>query len=347
MVRFMKQRIVWLDFAKGFTMLLVIVAHCVGNIVRHADVQSNTLVFMHILQYYSYLIIMPVFFAISGYLFNPDKIDSWKKYRNLLKKKAFQLGVPYIFFSVFLTFCAIILNIKMSVISSPTDLLLIFVRPIGYLWFLYALYLCFVVVGLFQLFNIKMTQQFLIYLILTILFEFVPNTNFFAFFFQVFSWILCFYIGIVLKKKIYILYNKLYLVIALLSFTISSFLQIMLDKSWYAHSDFFQFSNTLAKLSCILLVFKLYISVNKNNIIVRTFAKYGVDSLIIYLIHPIIIVILRKVFLNIGIDNSIFLLILMTFLTWYICIVSIKIIKKVKLFDIIFYPTKYINLGSV
>lgn len=57
----MKQRIVWLDFAKGFTMLLVIVAHCVGNIVRHADVQSNTLVFMHILQYYSYLIIMPVF----------------------------------------------------------------------------------------------------------------------------------------------------------------------------------------------------------------------------------------------------------------------------------------------
>ena len=118
----MKKRIVWLDFAKGFTQFLVVLAHVTSNILNHSEINSTTVLnLIRGVSYFSYLIIMPVFFTISGYLFKGN-IKNRNGYVFLLKKKLVQLGIPYVAFSVFLVPFSLMLGVNTSVVKSYYDL---------------------------------------------------------------------------------------------------------------------------------------------------------------------------------------------------------------------------------
>lgn len=74
----------WIDSLKGMAIILVIIGH-LNNISSELD-------------RYIYSFHMPLFFFISGYLFNFEKyVDIGKEY---LVKKIYSLIVPYFFFSV-------------------------------------------------------------------------------------------------------------------------------------------------------------------------------------------------------------------------------------------------------
>lgn len=76
------KRFEYVDIAKGIGILLVVYAHImlVG--------WSHRLI---------YAFHMPLFFFISGYLFNPRKFFSFKEF---IKKRFFRLLVPYFFYSI-------------------------------------------------------------------------------------------------------------------------------------------------------------------------------------------------------------------------------------------------------
>jgi acyltransferase len=77
----LNKRIEWIDTAKGIGILLVVMGH-------------NTL--PKGLEVWIFSFHMPLFFFLSGYVFNPSK---YRAFSELLNKKAASLLIPYFFFS--------------------------------------------------------------------------------------------------------------------------------------------------------------------------------------------------------------------------------------------------------
>lgn len=84
----MEKRIEWLDFAKGFAIVLVVFGHAVEYIFPENT--GNSIVHMIIYSFH-----MPFFFMLSGIVFFDNKYSSFKKF---FKKKFCTLIIPsYIF----------------------------------------------------------------------------------------------------------------------------------------------------------------------------------------------------------------------------------------------------------
>lgn len=93
-----KSRISYFDTAKGILIILVIIGHC----IQKSGLESSTT-----LAFYPAVITlriicsfhMPAFFILSGILFNTDKWCAIS-ITNFIKKRSYQLLVPYFFFEV-------------------------------------------------------------------------------------------------------------------------------------------------------------------------------------------------------------------------------------------------------
>ena len=70
----MKERERWLDYAKGFACFLVVYCHVVRGIINANIINTN--LFLDFLDYAIYLFHMPLFFAVSGYVYEINKKES-------------------------------------------------------------------------------------------------------------------------------------------------------------------------------------------------------------------------------------------------------------------------------
>lgn len=337
----MKKRILWLDFGKGISIFLVVVAHVLANMSNNLKIDNKYMLsLIHWGMYVLFLIIMPIFFALSGYLFKRPQTK--KEYLRMLKKKLIVLGIPYVIFSILL----VLMSFKMHVdgVKNVWSLLLIPIYPIGYLWFLNALFFCFLVVGFFELINMKSIFQYIIYIVVALVAINISSSNNIYYLLNNFSWMLCFYIGYQIKEKNFYL-DKTGLTISMLIFLLSISFQVKTDPLWYVRGDFFTYANFLGKIFSIFILMTLFRKVNLNNKIVKYFEECGKLSLIIYLVHVPIISILRKVLGMVGVVNNLFLtFIIILVVSWELSIFLGKIINKLKPIDIIFYPNRYIKL---
>lgn len=333
------KRIFWIDFGKGLGIFLVVIAHVLANMSNNLVIKSNTAIMtIHSLMYLLFLIIMPIFFAMSGYLFKvPTTIN---EYLHLLKKKLIVLGIPYLVFSILLVIFSEFLKMHIEGVNGILSLSLIPIYPISYLWFLYALFFCFMVVGYLQLIGVNRFIQYFIYITFALISIKVPTTNISYYLISNFSWILCFYIGFEVKEK-NIKIKRSVIIASLILFALSAYLQINTDKLWFVQGDFFTYSNFGAKISSIFLLIALFTKTNNDNVCVKYFRKYGKISLIIYLVHVPIISMLRKFLVKFDINNPYIIFILLVVLSWYISIFISMIFNKVKPLDIIFYPKRY------
>ena len=83
-----KQRIAYIDFLKGFTILLVILGHCIQYNDRDFE---NNIVFRYIYSFH-----MPLFMFFSGYVSYKVVLLS-----STIKKRAIQLLVPFFYLAFF------------------------------------------------------------------------------------------------------------------------------------------------------------------------------------------------------------------------------------------------------
>ncbi|MBD5069159.1 MAG: acyltransferase [Lactobacillus sp.] len=338
----MKKRIFWLDFAKGFTIFLVVFGHVLAAIFNNIDVDdgSGTMIFK-LIMYLIFLIIMPIFFALSGFLYRD--ILSLKAYRKMLLKKLISLGVPYLIFSILLVVLAIFFKLNVDGVSELKDLLYIGVRPIAYLWFLQALFLAFAIVGAFSLLKIKPQLQVIILLCGTFIGELVLDKQFYFYVMQSFSWALCFYLGYLIKCNENLLNKRVALISGGLMI-FSTIWQISAEPEWYLQGDFFNFENTLGKFASIFVFLYIYRKVSTSNALFQRFSNYGRESLIIYLVHVPVISLIRKIMMVAGITNVIAIFCVCLLGSWYLSIFASWIVKNYKPLDFIFYPLIYIKL---
>ncbi|MCC8073381.1 MAG: acyltransferase family protein [Clostridiales bacterium] len=128
----MKQRERFIDIARGIAMLLVILGHC--------SLTPDTL------KWWLYSFHIPLFFALSGLVFNPEK---YVKFKDFLKSRVKSLLIPYFFLSIVLWFITTIVRHNSSFLSREAT----YVKFIGIfvahrnstyyfaLWFVLALFL--------------------------------------------------------------------------------------------------------------------------------------------------------------------------------------------------------------
>lgn len=148
----MKNRFQWADIAKGIGIILVVFAHTLIPKLRET---SDTIRFIWIFIYNFH---MPLFFFISGYLFE-NHIEKYQNKGKFILGKAKLLMLPYLVFSVF-AYSVIIMAMKIPSLAgilsgggykisgikeTALGILFYFNHADRHLWFVYSLFIVFTV----------------------------------------------------------------------------------------------------------------------------------------------------------------------------------------------------------
>lgn len=158
----MLKRLWWVDLAKGWTILLVVVAHSIQGIDKTGE-YANFSSISRFVMFLAFTVVMPVFFALSGFVYRT--INSKTDIIYSIRTKFLNLGVPYVVFSIIYVVLQHF-STKVNTLYTGKDLLFIFANPIGYLWFLYALFLIFLVVYSFDFFHVPISAQLFVSILL-------------------------------------------------------------------------------------------------------------------------------------------------------------------------------------
>lgn len=331
-----KKRILWLDLAKGLTIFLVVFVHVVEGIYKTNQFPQYHW-FSEIALGLLFTIVMPVFFALSGYVYKP--MSTRKLLIKSLAKKFVNLGVPYVIFSVIYVGLQHV-GSEVHQLSTWQDLLRIYSVPIGYLWYLYVLFFIYILVGIMYLLKVPVLLQIVIYAILLLLnLEQVITMPYVLD--SLCMWTISFYIGYILKENSHMLNSTWLFIFSLVVFSLGILWQVHYGNPWYDTNMMSQ-TDFIAKLASIPLFLYLFSHI-KLGVVGQYFIKYGQYSLIIYLIHAPVASIGRVLLLKLGIQNYFVLIILTLIFSWSISLFTVFIARQVKLVDIIFNPYQYLE----
>lgn len=125
-----KERVDWIDVAKGYGIILVIVGHCFNK---------ETIIHNWIFSFH-----MPLFFLLSGYCF---RIEKYKKLRMLIVDKVNSLIIPYIKFWIIAFLFTVLIprwRKELSVAQILTDIYTGYPSSLNLTstWYLVALFMC-------------------------------------------------------------------------------------------------------------------------------------------------------------------------------------------------------------
>lgn len=328
------QRISWGDFGKGFTIFFVLLIHVIEGIYS-SNIYHNYDTFYYYSSWIIFMFIMPVFFTLSGFLYKSP--NNFEEYLSMIYKKGVSLILPYITFSMIY----VVLQ-HFSKVNNPyswNSLLKMFINPISYLWFLYALFMVFVIVGLFDIFKCPTYLQIISYLLLYIASQ-IFNLPFFLS--GAFSWLIPFYLGKLIKNRLSIFYKTKTLYISIVLMILSMIIQYVFSTNWF-NSNPMTLINFMPKIFITLVFTYFFINLKRNNTFYKYFEKLGPYSLIIYLVHAPLASILRTVYLKLGLSNYFILLLLTLISAWELSIFICYLSKRLKALQFIFYPYKFLK----
>ncbi|KAE9557496.1 acyltransferase family protein [Companilactobacillus bobalius] len=269
------KRIRWIDFGKGFTIFFVLTAHCIDELYG-TNIFPKYDVFSKLMLAIIYTFIMPCFFALSGFLYKSPKSN--KGYLYSIRKKFVNFSIPYIVFSIL--YVSLQHLTKVNRLNPWGSLIFIYKQPISYLWFLYVLFLIFVFIGLMDIIKVPFNIQLVLSIILFIVVQLINPVYFI---YATFSWLPCFYMGILIKRNMNILNNYMVFVISLIITIFGLAIRIYLGGSWFRNNDMLM-NTAIFKVGSIFLMFFFFYHV-QNNKFFEYFEKYGNYSIVIYLVH--------------------------------------------------------------
>ena len=126
----------WLDVCKGYLIILVVMGHVVSAFQSAGIYVDNQ--FFSFVHSFAYSFHMATFFFLSGYIYCHFENNGLTVGKKIIKRLV-AYGIPYIIFSII--YCIMKLLLSSYTNSSVTykDFVCIPVKPLGYLWFVYAL----------------------------------------------------------------------------------------------------------------------------------------------------------------------------------------------------------------
>ena len=335
------ERIDWIDFGKGLTVLMVVFGHVVLGLFESNRFESSETALLFIVQVF-YLFHIPVFFALSGFFFKP--ILDLKCYFKYMKYKTIALGIPYIFYSI-VQF--ILQSIGGSTVRNPasfSELLGIFHTPLGVSWYLYVLWWIYATLGVLTLWiknhNYLLTVTIIAYgvsMIVPVKIYIVQKLLLWSFFFILGYWLRKSELTKFLEKHWKLIVSSTVLVIAIFML----FWEL-------SKPDFYISYDTPGLLGLIFpisvfLAFASYPIMNRINKFGSYFRRHGKDSIIIYLLHAPIVSVARIFLLKLGIGNVFLHICIGLCAGWFGSTLVIYLTSKIPYSDFVFYPVKYLK----
>ncbi|HLG79973.1 MAG TPA: acyltransferase [Bradyrhizobium sp.] len=136
-------RTMWIDFARGIGIILVVYGHVLGGLVGARVFPDGPLA--QWMDYTLYTFHMPLFFFLAG--LNVQR-SLRRGAQSFLAGKAWTIAYPYVLWSLVQGGTTMLLARDANIPILPSDLAAIWYRPIAQFWFLYALIICHVAAAL-------------------------------------------------------------------------------------------------------------------------------------------------------------------------------------------------------
>lgn len=323
-----KNREVWIDLTKGFACILVALGHFFSSIM--ATEEGNGFVFLNWFVKTVYYFHVPLFFVCSGYLYQRINIKNRVLF---LEKKLVELGIPFCFFSA----AKFILKNHVENINDIINI--IFVNPVPPYWYLYILFFLFLIIP-----QINKTIISLILLLISVVLRFLEPCIEYKVCYLISRSMICliwFVLGMVIYQlgkspKFCKFIDNLYCGIAMcILFMVSSTIEFLYDiNNWV--------TNTILTFIIIFGVIIIFRNISSRFKLTNTqvIAEY---SMPIYLIHTFFGVFFKDIINMLNLNfNFIIIMIGALFTVLGPCLLY-SIVKKIWIFDFLFYPAKYIQ----
>ncbi len=314
-------KLYYITFLQVIGPILVIVGHMINGMPENKILQS--------IKDFIYVFHMPLFFFISGYLFSYKNGLKGKKYTDFIKKKAWRLLLPYFAFNILFIIPKVLVSnfIVDKVEFSFGYFLSIFLQPRlnvwGHLWFLFALFIIFAISPIWDFILKKKNRLIwgLTFLILIGLNLFPINTNILAIR-DLCKDTLFFALGMLLATiggdKIKNACTKRNFIYAVIIYFIAFI-------AWC-----FKHSNLTNMILCTLDILMLFLLPIMYDISSKKLDQLGNYSFSIYIMHWPVMLVIRILFYQILNWNPILVSFLMIIGGYFIPLLIIKIVTKIK-----------------
>ena len=273
---------------------------------------------------------MPLFFMISGFVFYRAYFDSM----NCPKKKRivwqlFNLVYVYVVFSIIYGLFKIILSSYANEHIAFSDLLLIWINPLGEYWYLYVLIFIYVIFSFFKITKINSSIVCIVSLVMCLIGQIIPeifqlnNVLYFGFYF---------WIGIMISQNNKVITNPLFCTVVFsISLVLLIFSIVFFDNVEWSLKIIIAFGISTGLFS----IFKYSPVIGENKFLIYC----GQRSLEIYVIHNYFNVITRLICRALGFSNPILILaayIVSFAISLFGSLICTYILKKLKIHDYLF-----------
>ncbi|PXY45696.1 acyltransferase family protein [Flavobacterium hydrophilum] len=341
----MKERYIYIDRLKGFTIFLVVLGHIIPVLIDDKAAHSNEL-FLFIYSFH-----MPLFFFLSGYIaFKTIKIESLKNYFQFIKSKSVSLLIPMLTWPLIKQYC-FTSKIDFSFETFYSIILEEITNP-G-LWFLRMLFFFLIVYSIFHIASERFNKKRLLIFDLVII---IIDIAFFLLFcyliqleaiFHHLFYFIFLMIGVFLSKYDFlktIITNKVVVSLSLLFFIVSvghyNDLIYLIDSSQNKILKFF------ISVFAIIIFYHIAKKISLSNWLDNSICFLGRKSLVIYVTHFLFLSILSKSML-LPFDISFFFLALiavpLSLIMIYFCILISKVIELFPIFNFLLYGVRIKN----
>ncbi|MDG2978930.1 acyltransferase [Latilactobacillus curvatus] len=307
-----RNRVLWIDTAKGIGMILVILGHVLTAFSRQIN---NTDIFNALPVKVIVSFNMPLFFFLSGIFI---KSTLKKSFSTIFIDKFKRLMIPYfcwgivsvIFFSLYTHVSPIIRIVELPI------------RPIFVLWFVYSMFISMIAFYILE----KNLNRYII-LILSVILFFVGQIITDKYGIAIDSYakpiigfcrnFVFMYLGFMMHKIIYVKReNKITVGLIIISAVIVVFLNSIELSSIYV----LQINQMFISLAGIVLICTVSYIISDNKLIQSTVTFIGTISMEVYLIHKIVVEIVSVVLIHLTTNVYIFS-VLNVITTLIICLV--------------------------
>lgn len=331
-----KERILWIDALKGFTIIFVIIGHVLLGYTNNNTFPEFQEIMLKI-NYWIYSWHMPLFMVISGFAFKIAYFKDKKLDKKRINKQILNLILIYFIFQFGLCLLKIIFNNFVDNKMDFYNLILNLLIPNNIMWYIWVLVIYYFILK----FIYNQIDNFNIYVctvILGIIIKIIDNkfgiilgirNLFYCFQFFIFGiWLANKYLlkeNFEMNKKIN-LFSWSYFIIYIFLLTTEYFnifpimIKIILE--------------LISAYSIIIILFRIFSKIKKLSFLILC----GKESLVIYLLHTYFVTaikayVIRSNFLLAGI-----IIILTTVLSLIICLIIAKLSHKIKFLEYIFKP---------
>ena len=324
------KRLPYVDSIKGFAIICVVLGHVANGYIGEGI--SNGIYYS--IYKFVYAFHMPLFFMISGFLFDRAYFTDGILKKDRVKAQLINLICLYFIYCLILGGSKILFGEFVNNQVTVKDLLFIPIRPVQQYWYLYVLVICYIIFSLPVIHRQSSAVILPVTFVLCVLSHWIPLTlpcELKRILYNMFF----FYSGIALNKTDKYKIPK-YAFLMLLPLIM--LLYILFWNNEKELNDILLVNVVLGFICSLFFweMFRQYKVFGKN----RFLLFIGKYSLEIYLLHTFIVTADRALFHKLNINNE-FLIILLSTATGILIPILISLIcRKIHLYRILFSPYK-------